>query len=206
MPKNCSAPVGKNQKLLLKVLNCIWNQYVSKRTGATRAFFANPNLDDLVVPNKYTIMRDELFAIVGLLNNLEAVRKLDVPDVPAYARLLAIGADGTVAVDTAKPLVDNTYVKFLAGSLGNYGTRKPIQELNVDECKVNTYQLKPAKATPTRGQAGNFWITEARVAERTGCAGVANTGFVAFSLEVNIDAFPFNICADTSIGCANIKC
>jgi hypothetical protein len=204
MPKNCSAPVGKNQKLLLKVLNCLWNQYVSKRTVSTREFFANPNLDDVVIPNKYTSMRDELFAIVGLLNNLEAVKKLNVSDVPAYARLLAIGADGAVAVDTSKPFLDNTYANYIAGTINsNYATRKPIQELNVDECKVNSYQLKPAKATPTRGQPGNFWITEARVAERTGCAGVANTGFVAFSLEVNIDAFPFNVCADTSIGCGN---
>lgn len=206
MPKNCNAEIGKEQKLLLKVLNCLWVQYVSNRTGATKAYFKSPSQQG------YDKMSNELSAIVNLLNNNNAVRTLDTTGGQvANAVILSAYANGAVAYDSAFDSEFNDYAK--SGNIDRYniGTQKPIQMLNLDECLSQSFQVRPYNNVPNSGDLNDDqliiqpnWVTQAVVFERTGCAGVSNTGFVGLALEVDITAFPFNVCDNLSVNCAKL--
>jgi hypothetical protein len=209
MQKN-SAPINKRQKLLLKVLTCLFNQYVSKQTGVTRAFFANPNSEDT-----YNKMFLELKSLAAYLNVNEALNKLSTKADPdkginefiPYVRFVATDAMGVVAVDTSKDVLVNTYSNYLDGVISdNHGTRKPWQILNTNESLQRAYQVKPSKNhDPAKKQCdGSFvptFVTEGRIIERTGCNGVSNTGFLAMSIEVDINLFPFDTCSNSCHTC-----
>jgi len=182
MKKNCSNPVGKHQKLLLKVSNCLWNQYVDGKTNNTKTYLASPT------SSNYDTMAIELKAIGDLLNNSDAIVALNalVPEggVQTYVNIAAIHANGDIA--------------YLYSSLGpdakNLGTTKTLQVLNTDECVPIAYQVKPSLST----NIDNTWITESIVTARSGCSGVSNTGFISMSIEGDITVFPFNPCFNNS--------
>lgn len=210
MTKNCSAPVGKQQKLLLKVLNCLWVQYVSQRTPGVKIFCANPG------PVTYANAVQEVIAISVVMNLSEGVTSLNapLPGSPAFTSIVVANALGVVAIDSSfGPLVSpasfNSYPSYLlriASGMPNIGTRKTIQNLNVDDCLQQAVQIRPAVSVRTGG--AGLWVTEATIVERTGCPGVSNTGFIGLSLEVDIDAFPFETCPNPSLNCSidNFSC
>ena len=214
MPKKCSPcpdtciTIKKNQKLLLKILNCLWNQYITNRTTATKIFFANPNplSTDVSGNTKYTNMLNELTLFTNLINSNEALKvlsDLDPSGIPAYARIIACDANGIVAVDTSSST--NTYDDYLANTVNstNQATNKNIQNLNVNECLSNSVQVKPVKTSYPDSSVvpTNTFVTEASVSERSGCAGVSNTGFITLSIEANINVFCFNSCVSPCLKC-----
>jgi hypothetical protein len=211
MPKNCSAKIERSQQLLLKVLNCLWTQYVSNRTSATKAYLASPT------PVGYVLMASELKALGDLLNTNDSIKALDALIVlggtPTYVNLSAVYASGVVAYLYSAPLGQNTYpgpgipvgneLPIIVGSL------KVFQILNTDECVPQALQVKPSVSLNPANYINQVtpapvWVTEAIVAERSGCAGVSNTGFVGLSIEADITAFSFNTCP--TLNCANSKC
>ena len=58
---DCSAKITKQQKKLLKVLNCNFQHYVVNKAIATQDFMANPKSDS------YTQMVSELISIVNTI-------------------------------------------------------------------------------------------------------------------------------------------
>jgi hypothetical protein len=208
MTKNCSAPISKQQKLLLKVLNCLWVQYVSQRTPNVKIFCANPSQET------YQNAVQEVNAISVVLNLSDGVATLNTPSgLPAYTTIVVTNADGVVAIDSSFPVSPssyfNTYDEYLeriVSGMPNLATRKPIQNLNVDECLQQALQIKPALSLntnqcPTSSEIPVVWATQASIFERTGCPGVSNTGFIGLSLEVDISAFPFKACPNPSLNC-----
>jgi hypothetical protein len=187
---NCS--LGNQQKLLLKVLNCLAAQYFTGKTGNTTAFMANPSEEG------YEKMKNELSGIVACLQSSQSVLNLALP-APSPAplvRIISTFADGKVAFDSSRPSGDNTYFKAVNNTVNpdNYGTRKGWQVLNTDESASQSTQIKPAVYSADRNinpPTIRRWVTEARLVERTGCPGLSNTGFVALSLEVDIHAYSF---------------
>jgi len=189
---NCSAPIAKTQKKLLRVLNCLFQQYILCQTPSTKAFFAAPSV------STYASMSAELGGLAQVINATALLAKLSTTAVTAKARILVCNAEGTVAYDSALTSADNTYPKYTLGTVNssNFGTRKGIQQLNVDECAVNVYQVKPTFShfSLTDSSSNKLVVTGAAVTERTGCPGVSNTGFLRLSIEVDITAYPFNAC------------
>lgn len=190
MSKDCSAKISKQQKLLLKVLNCLWVQYVSQRTGATKAFFKSPSQEG------YDAMAEELGHISGLLNSNDAVKKLDTNDVKASAEVISFYATGQCAYDSSELDVFNNYEASLNRVRINGGVQKPLQNLNTNECIEQSYQIRPYYVSNNSN-----WVTQAIVVERTGCSGVSNTGFVGLALDVDINYYPFNVCDEKSLSC-----
>lgn len=68
---------------------------------------------------------------------------------------------------------------------------KGVLYLDLTETFIYVYQLNTSpilsELIPTR-----LVVTEASITQRTGCAGIANTGFIRFSIETDIDCFSFN--------------
>lgn len=216
--------IRKKQKLLIKVFNCLWTQYVSNRTGATKTFFSSPSSEN------YDSMKKELNALGTLLNNNDAVKSLNIEDgTKAFVNIFSAFANSVVAYNYANDIysdsvdvTQNTYQNALVGEIvmpkvafkGNVFGLKNIQNLNTDETILQTMQLKPALSQnplyepdyEVKPQVLPRWVTEASVAERTGCAGVSNTGFVSMTIEVDLDHFPFNSCDNLSLSCAYKKC
>lgn len=219
-----SSNIRKKQKLLIKVLTCLWTQYVSNRTGASKTFFSFPSSEH------YDSMTKELNALGTLLNNNDAIKSLDIEDgTSAFVNIFSAFANGVVAYNyandvntTSDGLTANTYQNALTGDIinsnialdGNVFGLKNIQNLNTDETILQSMQLKPALSQnpdykPNYGAVIPVlprWVTEASVAERIGCAGVSNTGFVSMSIEVDLEHFPFNACDNLSVSCAFKKC
>lgn len=184
--KNCAAPISKGQKLLLKVLSCLYRQFLECQTHATSAYLANPNINA-----NQTAMETELNAYADIINNHAALVKLSLPTFPAYARIIATNAQGMVAYDTAA----NGFEQ--GDELIN---SKQITKLNVDECLKEAYQVSPVLYVgPTVEVIGGpianeTYVTEAMVVARAGCQGVSNIGFILFAIQVDINAFPFKVC------------
>lgn len=179
--KNCAAPISKGQKLLLKVLSCLYRQFLECQTHATSAYLANPNGDA-------NAMETELNAYADIINNHAALVKLSLPTFKAYAYIVATDAQGNDFYSTAANAANDTY-----------GYRKQLAKLNTDECLKEAYQVSPVLyvgVTQTDGPvADTTYVTEAMVAARAGCQGVSNIGFILFAIQVDIDAFPFKVCA-----------
>ena len=203
MPKNCSAKIERSQKLLLKVLNCLWTQYVSNRTSATKAYLASPTSAG------YLLMAAELAALGDLLNTNSAINSLNslvAPGgTPTYVNLSAVYSTGVVAylysaTTNVYPAVNISGLPIPVGSL------KVVQILNTDDCVPQAFQVKPTVSFnpanyENQSAPAPVWVTEAMVAERSGCAGVSNTGFVILAIEADITAFQFNTCP--TLNCAN---
>lgn len=194
---NCSAPIAKTQKKLLKVLNYLFQQYIVCQTPASKAFFASPSATN------YTPMSSELSGLVQVIQATPLLAKLNTNTVNAYARIVAWDAEGQVAYDTSKNT--NSYTNYVGNNISgsNYNTRKGSMILNVDECAVNIYQVKPAQS---HAPAAYGTITEASVYERMGCPGVSNIGFLRLSIEVDITAYPFNNCDCPTIDSSSSSC
>ncbi len=181
---NCSAPITKNQKKLLKILTCLFNQYVFCHTPATKTFMADPS-DTSLIPN----MAIELNGIIGSINASQYFKSLFTVNVPAFARIIVYNADGVLVFDSAQgqgPL-----------STFNFGVLKGTQILNTDECQNVAYQIKPSTYSNQASSLYGQVVTEASAYERIGCAGVSNTGFLRLSIEVDIETYPFNPCQCT---------
>ena len=203
MPKNCSAKIEDSQKLLMKVLKCLWTQYVSNRTSATKAYLASPSKAG------YSLMAAELTAIGDLLNTNDAIVALNalvpVDGVPSYVNISSAYANGNIAYlysdfNINPELNANVYP---GPTEPNIGTTKSLQILNTDDCINQAYQVAPAQSHDSTQQSIT-WVTVATVVERSGCPGVSNTGFVTLSIEADNTAFAFNSCP--SINCAHSKC
>lgn len=59
---NCSAPIAKTQKKLLKVLNSLFQQYIVCQTPNSKAFFASPSV------TTYPTMVNELNGLIQFIN------------------------------------------------------------------------------------------------------------------------------------------
>ncbi len=184
--KNCAAPISKGQKLLLKVLTCLWNQFLKCKTHATTAFLKNPNDADA-----RTAMETELDALAQLINTNAAMKKLTVPNFVPYAYILSSDAQGYIEYDTS-----GEYEAY--NGYDNIANTKQFIKLNIDECLQEAYQVIPfiyIGSSQTDGpQAGDTYTTQAMVTARAGCQGVSNIGFVTLAIQVDIDAFPFKTC------------
>lgn len=184
MPKPCPKSsndcnlVSDDQKKLLKIVTCMYKQYVACKIPNTKTFLANPG-----ATGAQASAIAELDALSDLLATYPVLNTINPDGVdPATVRLIVTYADGKVFYDSSA--ASNPPV-----SPDNYSTRKPVQLLNTDCELVNAYQVKPA----ARG-AGGVWVTEARIAARTGGNGVSNTGFVLLSINADIATYPFQEC------------
>lgn len=200
MTKNCTPKIPKNQVLLLKILKCLWNQYLVAQTPATVAFFASPNGDDSSPPSgAYYNMVNELTPIAQIINNLVNLDSscLKLPGVATLptALIWAANANGVIAYNSTAD--NNTYGDFnnsaitLEQGLLNVGVLRPVQILNIDDCASEAYQVTPV-------YNGSTAVTSATVVGRTGCAGVTNTGFIALQVNVDINYFSFETCGSKS--------
>lgn len=198
MTKNCSAPITKQQKLLLKVLNCLWLQYVSQRTPNVKIFNANPSEEN------YNNALNEVKAIVNLINLSEGLKSLtptDLPALPAFSRIVVLNANGVVAMDTSLENSYQQYITNIQANSPNFASRKTVQNLNVDDCLEQAFQVKPDLSFNPANSENPPFVTQASVVERSGCTGVSNTGFVVFDVEVDIAFFPFEICPNVPLSC-----
>lgn len=188
MPKNCCVPVPTQQKRLLKVLTCLYENYVLNQTPSTDAYLANPTFEG------YSAMTVELNAINTLINNYLETNKVFV-DISgnniAHVDIWSAVAQGMVTYNSA---VDNNTFENAVENLitvndviTNVGVLKTVQKLNFDECTEKAYQV-----TPVINDEENF--TQASLVERVGCPGVSNLGFLGITLQVPIANAPFNNC------------
>lgn len=191
--KNCCVPVPAEQKTLLKVLTCLYEQYVKNQTPATDAYFTNPTADG------YNAMKEELDAITSLINIYLDTNKtfVDASGNPAaQVDLWSSVAQGMVHYNSA--LAVNNFANAIANTLNvndvisNVGVLKTVQKLNLDECADKAYQVTPV----TNAAEGNVNYTQASLVERVGCPGVSNLGFLGMTLQVPIAIAEFNNCYD----------
>lgn len=146
------------QKILLKMLSCLYKQYVIGHLYNTNEYLANPSSDN------YAYMRSELYLIQNTIqNNLPSSLFCTATATPfnPLARLVAWDAEGLVACDTqyncasvvSNPGSDpNTFTNYdtssgsgnkISGS--NYNTRKGSVVLMTNEDKDVVLQIKPAQ-------------------------------------------------------------
>lgn len=205
MTQTCE--ITKAQKRLLKIVNCVFQQYVVCKTPASQAFFIAPS------SSLYDNMYNELTAIKATINNLAVIQAIQDLDL---VRIVAYTADGSLAYDSNSPAnstwaIFNTYgainvsVRFTATSSNgqvttatgifkqnaNYAVRKPTQVLNTNESAMLAFQIKPSATS------NSTWDNEVSVTERLGCNGPVNTGFLRLSIEVSQTTYPIivNNCA-----------
>jgi len=193
MTKNCTAKIPKNQVLLLKILKCLWNQYIVAQTPATTIFFASPS------ENNYVNMNTELSGLSQIINNLITLDNscLNLPGnaTTPSATIWTANANGVIAYSSDAS--NNSIANFQDGSLtleqalSNVGVLRPVQILNIDTCATEAFQVSPVFS-------GSAFVTTATVVGRTGCAGVTNTGFIALELSVDITYFCFETCSGKS--------
>jgi hypothetical protein len=195
--KNCCAPVPTEQKQLLKVLTCLYENYVKNRTPSTDSYFANPTEEG------YASMKTELDAIYVLINNYLMTNNTFVDasgnpiitlDGESGVYLWTANAQGVAAyvsdnTDGSGNTFDaaNANTIFIDPNINNVGVLKPVQKLNLDECASKAYQVLPINYL-----LNNY--TEASLVERVGCTGVSNLGFLGMQLWVPIEFAPFNNC------------
>lgn len=211
--------INYQQKTLLKVLNCLYKQYVVGHLLHTKTFLANPT------PNDYPDMQSELYLIQNAIQkNLPASLSCSSGDsYPPLARLVAITAGGDAACDTkynttkvdttTTPSEDpNSFANILNGQIDdyNFANLQATQILNTRPDEQLAYQVSPAPNQTITNVTGTgipsdpyvyvyevdtdserIWITEASVTQRSGCPVIINTGFVRFSIEVDSSCFPF---------------
>lgn len=193
------------QKSLLKVLSCLYKQYVIGSLNNTNAFLANPDA------TSYALMKSELYLLQttiqsnlppSLVCSATTGNTLFAP----LARLVAWDAEGLVACDSQYNSTfvtvaqdPNTFTNYdissgagnkISGS--NYNTRKGSVVLMTNEDKDVVLQIKPAQ---------NHLMT----ANATGAAPTATYTYTYFPTPVNTDRL---IVTEASIyqraGCAGI--
>ena len=197
----CSVELSCNSKILLKVLTCLWNQYVLGHIQFTQVYQASPNAD------AYTFMEAELNALVSAMQANYSLTKLNVNAIQteSYVQLFVSDALGNIVYfnTSADSIIvgTNTYENAAQGTVIsngflNAGTLKTVQKLNIDDSLENAYQIAPVylDASDISGNPIYISATSASVVGRTGCAGCANTGFVSLSLIVDINAFQIPAC------------
>lgn len=192
MSKKCCIPVPSEQKRLLKVLTCLYENYVLNQTPSTDAYLVNPTSDG------YASMEEELNAISTLINNYLNTNKVFV-DISgnniAQVDLWASVAQGMVHYNSA--VDNNSFVNaienmiYINGTISNVGVLKTVQKLNIDDCVEKSYQVTPV--TNSNGDS-SVNVTQASLVERVGCQGVSNLGFLGMTLQVPIANAPFNNC------------
>ena len=191
--QNCSIPVPAEQKTLLKVLTCFYEQYVKNQTPATDDYFTNPTLA------RYTEMKKELDAITTLINVYLDTNKIFVDasgNNVARVDLWDAVAQGMVHYNSALADTVNNFSNAIANGINvndvisNVGVLKTVQKLNIDECVDKAYQVTPV----TNAAEGNVNYTQASLVERVGCPGVSNLGFLGMTLQVPIADAEFNNC------------
>lgn len=166
------------QKKLLKVVGCLWNQYIVNRTPLTDQFFAEPTTDN------YSLMVNELNSINTLIGQSPAIASLDDN---TQVRIIAADAAGDIFYSS------NLSSTLLDGTVYN---EKNIQRLNTDECLQTVYQVRPTFIVDTsNNNEVSSQTTEVMVSKRTGCNGVSNTGFLSLYVNVSIENYPFNSCS-----------
>jgi hypothetical protein len=200
MTKNCNAKIGSEQKILLKILNCLWNQYVNGRTPKTVAYLAAPS------EAGFNEMKDELDAIQVLIAGTKLITKLQdlitgVSTANVFSGLASVYANGAVAYSTTS-IVLLTYIE----SVDNYASKtiefdnKLTNQLNVYELQQTAEQVAPETSqnpenSPVDPETTPLtWVTAATIAGRSGCSGVSNTGFISLRIEANLASFPFKTC------------
>lgn len=202
MKKNtkCSVPVPCEQKDILKVLTCLYEQYVLNQTPSTDAYFTNPT------SNGYTFMVEELDAITILINNYLQTNKIlvnaegnNIARVDLWSAvaqgMIAYNSDG-VSANTFTNAIDNNIA--VNNVITNVGVLKTVQKLNSDECAEKAYQITPVtNRLPSVSDPVYANNTQASLVERIGCAGISNLGFLGMTLQVPIANAPFNNCYTT---------
>lgn len=195
---NCSISVPCEQKKLLKVLTCLYEQYVLNQTPSTDAYFANPT------QLGYNAMIQELNAINTLVNGYLDANLIFV-DISgnnvARVDLWASVAQGNLHFNSQlTPLAQNTFEGALQNNIfvneviSNTGVLKTVQKLNNDECAAKAYQVTPV-TNFLNSPAGEYVNeTQASLVERIGCPGVSNLGFLGIFIQVPIANTPFNKC------------
>ena len=197
----CSVNLSCNSKLLLKVLTCLWNQYIKGHTQYTQIYQAAPSEE------AYLLMETELNARFSTIQSSHILEKLNICTTqnPTYVELIVGSAYGNVVYYNSgdAPVVfdvsGNTFENASTASIVpfNIGTHKPVQKLNIDECLENSYQINPEYLYNADSQ--NYYsATAATIVGRTGCSGVANTGFISLSIFVDNLCFPVSSCVKES--------
>ena len=203
MSKNCAAKTGTEQKLMSQVLNCIWNQYVKGRTPKTVAYLAAPSLVG------FGLMTQELQSIDYLVNTTTALAQLNElvcqNGENVIATLDCAYANGALAYTTSNINISHTFNDSSLNELAQeyIVNNKITMNLNMSDC-VNTYeQISPEYIiTSLNGQSPIYnWVTAATIGERSGCAGVSNTGFILLKITGDINAFPFKTCVNKCAKC-----
>ena len=180
----------------------------AKGKGTTAETVTAPPAVVETVPSE-DVMAAELAALGDLLNTNSAINSLNslvAPGgTPTYVNLSAVYSTGVVAylysaTTNVYPAVNISGLPIPVGSL------KVVQILNTDDCVPQAFQVKPTVSFnpanyENQSAPAPVWVTEAMVAERSGCAGVSNTGFVILAIEADITAFQFNTCP--TLNCAN---
>jgi len=204
--KNCCVSIPTEQKRLLKVLTCLYENYVLNQTPSTDAYFANPTA------NAYTAMVSELNAINILINNYLNANKVFVDasgNNVAEVNIWSAVAQGMVHYNSKAGTL-NTFADAIGnliridGVISNVGVLKTVQKLNLDECVDKAYQvtpvttasiiLEPLPPFPPSADIVYNNFTQASLVEKIGCPGVSNLGFLGMTLQVPIDSAPFNNC------------
>lgn len=195
--KNCIVPVPCEQKKLLKVLTCLYENYIKNQTPATDAYFANPTAAG------YDNMKDELDAINTIINLYLETNKFFVDTSGsnvAQVDLWDAVAQGMVHYNSNSS-ADNTFTNAIEntinvnGVISNVGVLKTVQKLNDDECVDKAYQVTPVTNVVNLTTEN---VTQASLVERVGCTGVSNLGFLGMTLQVPIADAPFNNCYSTN--------
>ena len=198
---NCSVPVPCEQKKLLKVLTCLYEQYVINQTPSTDAYFANPTSAG------YDAMSQELNAINTLVNGYLDANLIFVDASGtnvAQVDLWASVAQGNLHFNSQLQDAQNTLSNALQNNIFvneviyNTGVLKTVQKLNNDECATKAYQVTTdidSTQDPLTGISTISKVnTQASLVERIGCPGVSNLGFLGIFIQVPIADAPFNKC------------
>lgn len=189
--KNCCVSVPAEQKKILKVLTCLYENYVHNKTPSTDAYFTNPT------EAGYNDMNSELNAINTIINlyletngNFVDVSGNNIARVDLWDAV----SQGMVHYNSALDVSGNTFANAIANEINvndvisNVGVLKTVQKLNTDDCAEKAYQVTPVTSTE------NINYTQASLVERIGCPGVSNLGFLGMTLQVPIADAPFNNC------------
>jgi hypothetical protein len=191
--KNCCVPTPTEQKKLLKVLTCLYENYILNQTPATDSYFANPTSEN------YINMVSELNAIKTIINIYISTNKLFCVSY-VNVELWSAVAQGMVQYNSAIGN-DNTFNDAIANNIkvnqviSNVGVLKTVQKLNNDDCVDKAYQVTPVTNTTSCNEPFLYTnFTQASLVERVGCSGISNLGFLGMTLQVEIEAAPFNNC------------
>jgi hypothetical protein len=187
MPSNCCQKIICNtltnsQQALLSFLINQYNSHVNGHFQDISTFLANSNTGN------YNSVINNVNALIASLDSLSS---FNTSNFTAIYRIVIANAEGAIVYDStssSNSLANYNSATISTSTTANYGLRKPIQILNTNELVLTASQIKPARS---HGSQPTTWITEARIATRTGTPGIANTGFLLLSIEVDILSVPF---------------